>query len=119
MENDEYSSAFVYRPPTIDSVPVEINIRIAKELDQSIIKDEDPSIEITSYDLVELKTISTGEQIKRLRKFLCLTQEEFADLLHVEKLCVTRWETNMRKCKGPALRLINILSENNLWEKYI
>ena len=46
-----------------------------------------------------------------------MTQEEFADLLWVNKLCVARWETNTRECKGAALRLINILNKFELWDK--
>ncbi len=74
-------------------------------------------MEITAYQKFHCEVIPTSKQIKRLREKLKLTQEEFADILWVNKLCVTRWETDKRECKGTALRLINILTQFDLWEK--
>lgn len=72
---------------------------------------------ISEEDQLSIESIPTGEQIKRLRKRLKLTQVEFADLLWVTKLTVSRWETSGRQCKGPAMRLINILEKYEWWDK--
>jgi DNA-binding transcriptional regulator YiaG len=74
---------------------------------------------ITSYPSISIEEIPTGEQIRRLRRRMHLTQQEFADLLWVTKLTITRWETSSRICKGPALRLLNILEKFQLWDKIV
>jgi putative transcriptional regulator len=70
---------------------------------------------IESHSVLFFTQLDTGEQIRLLRKKLKLTQQEFADILHVEKLTIVRWELNQRNCKGPALKLINILNKYDLW----
>jgi len=72
---------------------------------------------ISEEEQLSIDLIPTGEQIRRLRKRLKMTQAEFADLLWVTKLTVGRWESDGRQCKGPAMRLINILEHYNLWDK--
>jgi DNA-binding transcriptional regulator YiaG len=71
---------------------------------------------IDSNEVPLLIYVGKGYQIRILRKSLDLTQEEFADILGVEKLTVARWETNERECKGPALVLINLLCKYDLWK---
>jgi DNA-binding transcriptional regulator YiaG len=73
--------------------------------------------EITEHCQVSIEYIPTGEQIRRLRRKLNLTQEDLADILWVKKLTVGRWESGDRICKGPGLRLINILNKFELWDK--
>jgi len=75
--------------------------------------------QISESDQISLELLTTGDQIKRLRKHLKLTQSEFGDILGVSKICVARWEINERQCKGTALVLMNILSKYNLWESEI
>jgi DNA-binding transcriptional regulator YiaG len=73
--------------------------------------------EIKDSQQVQIVGLDKGDQIKNLRNSLELTQEEFGEILGVEKLTVCRWEIGLRECKGPAKILINILSRYNLWPK--
>lgn len=50
-------------------------------------------------------------EIKRLRKKLGLTQEEFAGLANVSKKTVEHWETKEESIKGTIVTLLKLLNE--------
>ena len=51
----------------------------------------------------------TGKEIRTIREFLGLTQEEFANLLGVQHSTVNRWENNKAKPQGQSEATLNIL----------
>jgi DNA-binding transcriptional regulator YiaG len=53
----------------------------------------------------------TGAQVKRIRVALSLTQYEFARRLGVHPVTVAKWETDAQGMRGPAARLIALLSK--------
>lgn len=53
-----------------------------------------------------------GNDIKKLRKQLRLTQKEFAMLANVSEKTVAAWEIKNEKIKGTISSLVKILSEN-------
>ena len=53
----------------------------------------------------------TGEDIKFLRKQLCMTQQELADFVHVSKKTIERWEAGEKEITGPIVVLSRILQE--------
>ena len=68
---------------------------------------------------IEVVRENPGQQLKRLRKSLGITQEVLADILCVTKLTIVRWENSTREIKGCALKLVNTLTRYNLWKKEI
>lgn len=58
-----------------------------------------------------IQTFVTGNDIKRVRKTLQLTQQVFAQLLGVSKATIERWETKEDKITGPVVLLIKILEK--------
>lgn len=50
-----------------------------------------------------------GEDIKRKRKRLEMTQAELADLVHVSKKTIERWEGSTQPITGPVVPLLTIL----------
>ena len=52
---------------------------------------------ISEEEQLSIEWITTGEQIRRLRKEWKMTLAEFANLLWVTKLMVARWESGERK----------------------
>jgi len=52
----------------------------------------------------------TGQQLRRIRKRLGLTQVELADRLGVASNTVARWERNEVGISGPVARLLTLLS---------
>lgn len=54
----------------------------------------------------------TGEEIRRCRKRLGLSQEDFAKFANVSKKTVERWEYSKTPITGPIVTLVNILREN-------
>lgn len=60
------------------------------------------------YDLPDTVT---GEEIKRCRKRLELSQADFAELANVSKKTVERWEYSDAPVTGPVVTLIRILRE--------
>lgn len=51
----------------------------------------------------------SAAQIRRLRQTLRLTQAELASILSVSTKAIEAWESGTRVCRGPALRLLEIL----------
>ena len=58
-----------------------------------------------------------GEDIKRLRSILGMTQGEFAHFINCSKRTVENWETNSHEITGPIVTLAEILFRNPEWEK--
>ena len=52
---------------------------------------------------------TTGEQIKKVRKYLGMTQREFAVFAGCSKPTVERWEGSDRKITGPIVTLLEVL----------
>ncbi len=53
----------------------------------------------------------TGEEIRRIRRKLKLTQTGFAELVNVSQKTVERWEAGGSKINGPIVTLVKILNE--------
>ena len=53
----------------------------------------------------------SGQDIKRARKQLQLTQQELADLTGISKKTVERWESSGTDITGPIIPLLRILTE--------
>ena len=51
----------------------------------------------------------TGEDIKRIRQILHMTQKEFAEFVNCSKRAVENWETKNEPIKGPIVTLVEIL----------
>lgn len=51
----------------------------------------------------------TAEDLKRIRKKFGVTQKEFAEIIHVSKPTVERWERSDEKITGPVVLLIQML----------
>jgi transcriptional regulator with XRE-family HTH domain len=51
----------------------------------------------------------TGQEVKRIRHALGLTQRQFAAQLGVHVVTVAKWETDMQGLRGPAVKLITML----------
>ncbi len=54
----------------------------------------------------------TGDDIRRVRKKLNLTQEGFAKLAGVSKPTVVSWENSGKKITGPIILAVKMLEEN-------
>lgn len=54
----------------------------------------------------------TGEDIKKIRKQLGLTQKEFAGLVNTSVPTIERWEVSEKKINGPIVPLLVLLTEN-------
>jgi DNA-binding transcriptional regulator YiaG len=50
-----------------------------------------------------------GAEVERLRKRLGMTQAEFAKLLGVHRVTVTRWETEAVTIQPPMAKLIRMI----------
>jgi DNA-binding transcriptional regulator YiaG len=53
----------------------------------------------------------TAEEIKKIRERLGLTQEQFAPLVHVDRVTVARWETGASKPRGVYVAFLNELEK--------
>jgi len=53
----------------------------------------------------------TGQDVRRIRETLGLSQRRFAERLGVHKVTVAKWETDAQGMRGPAERLIRLLGE--------
>lgn len=53
-----------------------------------------------------------GEDIKLIRKKLCMTQAQFAELVNVTKKTIERWETGSSMITGPIVLLTKLLKED-------
>lgn len=54
----------------------------------------------------------TGDDIKRIRKKLGMTQVQFADFVHVTKKTIERWESGSSAITGPIVTLVKLLHDN-------
>ena len=52
-----------------------------------------------------------GQEVRRIREALGLSQRRFAERLGVHKVTVAKWETDAQGVRGPAERLIRLLGE--------
>lgn len=59
----------------------------------------------------------TGEDLRRIRKRLGLTQAALAERLGVTPTSVARWERNEVSIREPIARLIRLLAAMKLKEK--
>lgn len=51
-----------------------------------------------------------GEEVRFLRKYLRMTQDEFSHLLHVDKTTLSKWENNEDPVGGQSDRLIRAIA---------
>ena len=54
----------------------------------------------------------SGEDISALRKFVGLTQAEFARAIEISVYTLRNWEQGRRKPEGPALALLRIAARH-------
>lgn len=59
----------------------------------------------------------SGDDIRAVRRKLCLTQGEFADLVNVSVKTIERWESGKGKITGPIVTLIKILTMDSSFAK--
>ena len=56
--------------------------------------------------------IDSGKEIAELRKFVNLTQVEFADAMGISVYTLRNWEQGRRMPEGPALALMRIAARH-------
>lgn len=56
--------------------------------------------------------IESAEDIAALRRFVCLTQKEFAHALEISVHTLRNWEQGRRKPEGPAIALLKIAARH-------
>ena len=54
----------------------------------------------------------SGNEIKRIRGKLGLTQLAFSELVNASKKTIERWETSEKVIRGPSVTLLKLLDEN-------
>lgn len=57
-------------------------------------------------------SFETGEDIAALRRFVGLTQTEFAQAVEISVHTLRNWEQGRRKPEGPALALLKIAARH-------
>jgi len=55
-----------------------------------------------------------GEELRRLRKRMKLTQRQLGQRLGVTDNTVARWERNEMKINEPAVKLVRILAKSSI-----
>lgn len=53
-----------------------------------------------------------GREVRAARRRLRLTQAEFAELVHVSKKTIERWESGVKEITGPIIPLIHFINEH-------
>ena len=56
--------------------------------------------------------IDSGKDVAQLRKFVDLTQAEFADAMGISVYTLRNWEQGRRAPEGPALALLRIAARH-------
>ncbi|MCK5806555.1 MAG: helix-turn-helix domain-containing protein [Lentisphaeria bacterium] len=56
--------------------------------------------------------IASGEDVAALRRFVGLTQKDFAEALGISVHTLRNWEQGRRKPEGPALALLRIAARH-------
>lgn len=56
--------------------------------------------------------IDSGKEVAELRRFLNLTQVEFADAMGISVYTLRNWEQGRRTPEGPALALLRIAARH-------
>ena len=56
--------------------------------------------------------IAGGKDVVALRKFVGMTQQEFADALEISVHTLRNWEQNRRTPEGPALALLRVAARH-------
>ena len=56
--------------------------------------------------------LSGGEDVIALRRFVGLTQQQFADALGISVHTLRNWEQNRRSPEGPALALLRVAARH-------
>ncbi len=90
------------------------------EMFNSIMSSFDETIKASKAGTLKPKFITrpvykyNGEDIKRIRDNLGLTQLIFADILGVSKKTVEAWESNRSNPSGPALRMMELLNNKEI-----
>ena len=56
--------------------------------------------------------IESGEDVVALRRFVGLTQKEFAEAMGISVHTLRNWEQGRRKPEGPALALLRIAARH-------
>lgn len=67
---------------------------------------------LTRYNTLRILTVMTGEEVRRIRKRLGLTQAEFAETVGVATNSVARWERGELGIRESAARLMRLLEKS-------
>ena len=90
------------------------------EMFNSIMSSFDETIKASKAGTLKTKFVArpvskyNGEDIKKIRNSLGLTQLIFADVLGVSKKTVEAWESNKSNPSGPALRIMELLNNRDI-----
>jgi putative transcriptional regulator len=70
------------------------------------------SIKRTQRLRLERGQIESGDDVVALRRFVGLTQKEFAEAIGISVHTLRNWEQGRRKPEGPALALLRIAARH-------
>ena len=66
-------------------------------------------MQVLALAVINKKYRLKGEEVRFLRKYIRMTQEEFAALIHVDKATLSKWENNEHPVGQNSERLIGLL----------
>ena len=90
----------------------EIETGILKGLEEAVQYSKgELQLKTTRVKVAEIESFSADE-VKQVRKLLCMGQKAFADVLGVSYKTVEAWESGKNTPNGPSSRLISILKTN-------
>jgi putative zinc finger/helix-turn-helix YgiT family protein len=108
-----------YKESGLDNVYLKINIHTCKKCNNII-----PAIrkiyaihEMIAYLLVKKSFLLNGKEIRFIRKQMHLKAVEFAKMLDVTKVTISRWENNKEKIGQASDKLIRLTYTQTYQEK--
>jgi len=74
------------------------------------------AITMREFEVIKTKKMKdfTPRQIKRLRLSCKISQPVLAKLLNVSQSAIKQWEIGERHPSGPAIKLLNLISEHGI-----
>ena len=85
---------------------------MSKEIQELTSSDFARSIKRTQRLRLERGQIESGDDVVALRRFVGLTQKEFAEAIGISVHTLRNWEQGRRKPEGPALALLRIAARH-------
>jgi len=83
-----------------------------KEMQELTKSDFARSIKRTQRNRLMRGQFESGEDVVALRRFVGLTQKEFAEAIGISVHTLRNWEQGRRKPEGPALALLRIAARH-------